>query len=189
MGASWIINPAGPSSLRVRYKMAQLVQRRNPEEALRDALQARGYSQRDAVRITESLEQLRGDRGVFTHRVLDTCMRLAASRYGPDVWRMMERWNRVSPRAVSVSELTPAQAADIASAARGPSADTSQKLASSIAFLPLPGGTLLSLREIETMWRLFNSLAGSDKRKLTPRPPLAVPMRRRQEPSEEAWQS
>jgi hypothetical protein len=171
--------------------MAQQVVRKSAEELFTETLRARGYNPRESRQIVDTLEKLRGDRGTLTHAVLDICTRMANSRFTDDIWRMMERWNRISPRTTSLSQLTQEQASDISASARGPESRAQvPRLASSVAFLPLPGGALIGIREMEILWRLFRALGRQEEApKPTPRPPFAVPMRRRQEPSDEGWSS
>jgi hypothetical protein len=171
--------------------MAQQIVRKSAEEMFTETLRARGYNPREARQIIETLEKLRGDRGTLTHAVLDICTRMANSRFTDDIWRMMERWNRVSPRTTSLAQLTPEQASEISVSAKGPESRVPvPRLASSVAFLPLPGGAMIGIREMEILWRLYRALGRQDEAsKPTPRPPFAVPMRRRQDPSEEGWHS
>jgi|WetSurMetagenome_2_1015567.scaffolds.fasta_scaffold90710_2 hypothetical protein len=171
--------------------MAQQIVRKSAEELFAETLRSRGYTPRETRQIIDTLEKLRGDRGILTHHVLDACTRMAGSRFTDDVWRMMERWNRVSPRTTSLSQITSEQASEISASANGPASTTLvPRLASSIAFLPLPGGGMIGIREMEMLWRLYRVLGQrEDQAKPTPRPPFAVPMRRRQEPSEEGWRS
>ncbi len=160
----------------------QVALRRSGREALEDRMRGLGYDANEARAILDTLDALRAGRGVLTLRVLEACIRMGGANYRDDVWRLMESWNRVSVSASS-KELSPEQAASIAGAAKGP-AEPAQF--PSAAFLPIPGG-FISGREMRILYDLYRSISRGE-RKPTPRHPMAVPMRRRMEPSEE-WQA
>ncbi len=159
----------------------QVALRRSGREVLEERMRGLGYDANETRSMLDTIDALRAGRGMLTLKVLEACIRMGGSRYREDVWRMMESWNRACMTSSSTKELSQEQAALVAGAAKGPSEPAPVP---PIAFLPIPGGGFIGSREIGILYDIYRALS-KEGRKPTPRHPMAVPLRRRLEPSED----